>query len=590
MRKVDSYDAFISYRHLAPDDDVAKELYVFLVTFELPRMLYKRSDLHKRNISPVFIDEHYTETGESLEPSVTEALRLSNTLILVCSGKTLEKNEHGVCWQKLEYDTYIQEHEDYIKYNRIAPLKLEADCDSLWLSEILRKRIYADYCKERKKAFYHIAARILKIPADDLIKAASVEKNVSAILKIIRKIIVFLLVAVAYLWTLCTIKNLSFKEVSKLTTAGIYPDCFCSYKNSISEVIESDSHEVLKAWEELCQKEIYKSDLKAEDGSTQSSFDFACSKRKLQSAIYILRQSDKSTESDILKQIYEPRTNDASSQEEDFYNAFVDLIIKECEKEGCKKEGRWSELICRLIDENIDKPNETLFSIISTSETVLKKYEECAPRSILACLSDKWPSADTKEKIKITNMALAYITRKVENEHHNNSLSSRRLNYMLMQWMSDSSNEKMSHLLSSLLHKELESTASDFNLDTLKECSILMFACSMGDTELIKKVKDKFKPSDIEKMKMYVERIDNYGKTFVGHILDCKDKNVQYEMLKQLQYGEKKDYWIKQFEMVHSSGNSDAYNRLISAFKEDEKKLSKDIELVLKAKNLATYN
>ncbi len=57
---------------------------------------------------------------------------------------------------------------------------------------------------------------------------------------------------------------------------------------------------------------------------------------------------------------------------------------------------------------------------------------------------------------------------------------------------------------------------------------------------------------------------------------------------------EKKDYWIKQFEIVYrmaySSGDFDAYNRLISAFKEDEKKSSKDVEHELKAKKLATYN
>lgn len=80
------YDAFISYRHVFPDLQVARRLHQLLEKFRLPHSL--RSVSEGDTPWRVFMDDMELPVSADLHTSILEALQRSRFLILLCSAQT----------------------------------------------------------------------------------------------------------------------------------------------------------------------------------------------------------------------------------------------------------------------------------------------------------------------------------------------------------------------------------------------------------------------------------------------------------------------------------------------------------------------
>ena len=94
------YDAFISYRHVAPDAAIAERLHRVLEQYVVPRVLVRQG--LPRRLSRVFRDREELPTSESLSEGIREALEQSRFLIVVCSPRALDSK-----WVAKEIDTFI---------------------------------------------------------------------------------------------------------------------------------------------------------------------------------------------------------------------------------------------------------------------------------------------------------------------------------------------------------------------------------------------------------------------------------------------------------------------------------------------------
>ena len=92
------YTAFISYRHLTPDEEVAKKLHSMIESFGIPAPL-KRS-LGIRKMGRVFRDQEELPLSSSLGDDIHEALENSDWLICICSPRYLSSRW---CMEELRY-------------------------------------------------------------------------------------------------------------------------------------------------------------------------------------------------------------------------------------------------------------------------------------------------------------------------------------------------------------------------------------------------------------------------------------------------------------------------------------------------------
>ena len=95
------YAAFISYRHLPHDQDVAKRVQRAIETFKMPRgvALPGRSD---GRIGKCFRDEDELAAATSLPNRILEALANSSALIVICTPDT-----QGSIWVQREIEAFI---------------------------------------------------------------------------------------------------------------------------------------------------------------------------------------------------------------------------------------------------------------------------------------------------------------------------------------------------------------------------------------------------------------------------------------------------------------------------------------------------
>ena len=80
------YDAFISYRHVEPDQTIAKRLFSLLENYQTPKALSSKGLPGK--LTRVFLDEEELPTSTNLSESIKEALEKSKFLIVLCSEET----------------------------------------------------------------------------------------------------------------------------------------------------------------------------------------------------------------------------------------------------------------------------------------------------------------------------------------------------------------------------------------------------------------------------------------------------------------------------------------------------------------------
>ncbi|MBR5181701.1 MAG: TIR domain-containing protein [Clostridiales bacterium] len=178
------YDAFISYRHAEKDTLIASEIQKSLERFRIPKAIQKQTG--KQRFNRIFRDVEELPISSNLTEDLTEALRLSEFLIVICSYRTSESD-----WVKREIDTFLELH-DYNK-QLVLTVLVEGEPDEVIPEELRHDNIIhylADgtfYCKDevveplaanyrmpiakaRKTELPRLAASMLGCNYDDIIR------------------------------------------------------------------------------------------------------------------------------------------------------------------------------------------------------------------------------------------------------------------------------------------------------------------------------------------------------------------------------------------------------------------------------------
>ena len=92
------YTAFISYRHLTPDEEIAKKLHMQIENFAIPSVLRKK--LGRKGTGRVFRDQEELPLSADLGDDIHRALEESEWLICICSPRYLESRW---CMEELRY-------------------------------------------------------------------------------------------------------------------------------------------------------------------------------------------------------------------------------------------------------------------------------------------------------------------------------------------------------------------------------------------------------------------------------------------------------------------------------------------------------
>ena len=93
-----SYCAFISYRHLSPDQEIAKALHTAIETYRIPAGVRKQTG--RKHMGMVFRDQEELPLSSNLSADIETALDQSEWFIAICSPRYLESKW---CLKELEY-------------------------------------------------------------------------------------------------------------------------------------------------------------------------------------------------------------------------------------------------------------------------------------------------------------------------------------------------------------------------------------------------------------------------------------------------------------------------------------------------------
>ena len=104
MAKNGKYDAFISYRHCEPDNEIASVLQKKLEGFRFPNDIAKKAGRNRLN--RVFRDETEFSVSDDLSMAIEDALANSEYLIAICSPAYLESP-----WCRKEIESFLKFHD-----------------------------------------------------------------------------------------------------------------------------------------------------------------------------------------------------------------------------------------------------------------------------------------------------------------------------------------------------------------------------------------------------------------------------------------------------------------------------------------------
>lgn len=93
-----NYDAFISYRHQSPDQEIAKALHTAIETYGIPAAIKKQTG--RKRMGKVFRDQEELPLSSDLGADIETALDRSAWFIAICSPRYLESRW---CLREMEY-------------------------------------------------------------------------------------------------------------------------------------------------------------------------------------------------------------------------------------------------------------------------------------------------------------------------------------------------------------------------------------------------------------------------------------------------------------------------------------------------------
>lgn len=129
MNKEKTYDAFISYRHLKMDEQMARSIQFMLETYRQPKGIAVG-----KKIQRIFRDKTELPTSKDLDDAIKEALADSEFLIVILSEHFQESD-----WCMEELKTFIQLHDG--KTSHILPVLLSGDPHRVMPEELLHDKV-----------------------------------------------------------------------------------------------------------------------------------------------------------------------------------------------------------------------------------------------------------------------------------------------------------------------------------------------------------------------------------------------------------------------------------------------------------------
>jgi sugar lactone lactonase YvrE len=176
--KIYKYVAFISYRHIQPDFEIASQIHKAIENFKVPKEL----DPHgKYKDMRVFRDREELTTKD-LSESLDEALRESEYLIIICSRKTPDSP-----WCTREVEEFKKYHED----SKIIPILIEGEPYESFNEELQNlKSVFIDDKGEEQVRDLELLAADLRpdeVKKLDFVGYEYLEKNDKAKFESLRK-------------------------------------------------------------------------------------------------------------------------------------------------------------------------------------------------------------------------------------------------------------------------------------------------------------------------------------------------------------------------------------------------------------------
>lgn len=179
-----NYNAFISYRHQSPDQEIAKKLHSLIENYKIPSSLKKSLGISK--MGRVFRDQEELPLSSNLGEDIRQALENSEWLICICSPRYLQSK-----WCLEEVDYFIS----LGRRDKILAILIEGEpVDSFPLAlrfeeidgkKVEREPLAADVranslnesLKKLNNEKHRILAPMLNVNYDDLKQRDRVRKN-----------------------------------------------------------------------------------------------------------------------------------------------------------------------------------------------------------------------------------------------------------------------------------------------------------------------------------------------------------------------------------------------------------------------------
>ena len=169
------YSAFISYRHMTPDQEIARKLHRLIETYSIPSALRKDGARHP---GKVFRDQEELPLSADLGKDIETALENSEWLICICSPRYLESRW---CQRELEYFierkgrdrvlTVLAEGEPEGSFPELLRFETDAGGNRIELEPLaadVRGASLAESLKRLKKEKYRILAPMAGTTFDGL--------------------------------------------------------------------------------------------------------------------------------------------------------------------------------------------------------------------------------------------------------------------------------------------------------------------------------------------------------------------------------------------------------------------------------------
>ncbi|MBQ4240164.1 MAG: toll/interleukin-1 receptor domain-containing protein [Oscillospiraceae bacterium] len=171
------YVAFISYRHLSPDKDIAVKLHKAIETYGIPGTVRKKTG--KKKMGRVFRDQDELPLSSDLGADIEAALDSSEWFIAVCSPRY---NQSGWCMRELEYFierkgrdhvlTILTEGEPDDSFPDILRFRMDEQGNKQEVEPLaadVRGTSLAESLKKLKKEKLRLLAQILGVTYDELV-------------------------------------------------------------------------------------------------------------------------------------------------------------------------------------------------------------------------------------------------------------------------------------------------------------------------------------------------------------------------------------------------------------------------------------